>query len=271
MRNPYLADEAIINKVVRECGDVKTYNISFCDKEKQKDLIFEAGQFFMIGVPGFGEAPISISSSSRIKTSFDLTIRLAGSVTSALDKMKAGEKVTIRGPYGKGWPTIKPDDNIILIAGGIGLPAVKPLLDDYCHGYLHCQSLKLIYGTTFFDKLVCVRYYALWQKQCDLAVTLDHADPRWKKNVGLITELIKQAKIYQNTKVFVIGPPIMYKFVIAELNKKGIADDQVFVSLERRMNCGIGVCQRCACGHLYTCKDGPVFRYDKIKDIPNII
>lgn len=271
MYNPHLAQEAVINKITKECGDVKTYNISLCNKVKQQELIFAAGQFFMVGVPHFGEAPISISSSNHIKTSFDLTIRLAGTVTKALDRMKVGDKITICGPFGKGWPEIKMDDEIILVAGGIGLPAVKPLLDDYCHGYLHCQSLKLIYGTTFFEKLVCVRYYALWQKQCDLSVTLDHADPRWKKNVGLITELIKKAKISNKTKAFVIGPPIMYKFVIAELQKRGVADDKIFVSLERRMNCGIGVCQRCACGHLYTCKDGPVFRYDKIKDIPNII
>lgn len=271
MLNPYLADEAKINKITVECGDVKTYNISLLNKEKQKDLLFSAGQFFMIGVPGYGETPISISSSSHITASFDLTIRLAGSVTRALNELVVGNHVTIRGPYGRGWPEIKIDDEIILIAGGIGLPAVKPILDDHCHGYLHCQSLKLIYGTTFFDKLVCVRYYALWQKQCDLSVTLDHADPRWKKNVGLIIELIKKAHISKKTKAFVIGPPIMYRFVIAELNRKGMADDKIFVSLERRMNCGIGVCQRCACGHLYTCKDGPVFRYDKIKDIPQII
>lgn len=271
MLNPYLAEEAIINKITVECGDVKTYNISLSNKKKQQELLFEAGQFFMIGTPGFGEAPISISSSNHLKSSFDLTIRLAGSVTKALNELKVSDKVSIRGPYGHGWPNIIKDDDIILIAGGIGLPAVKPLLDDYCHGYLPCKSLKLIYGTTFFDKLVCVRYYALWQKQCDLAVTLDHADPRWKKNVGLITELIKKTKITSQTKAFIIGPPIMYRFVIAELSKMGMKDDMIFLSLERRMNCGIGVCQRCACGHLYTCKDGPVFRYDQIKDIPHII
>ncbi|MFH0818548.1 MAG: FAD/NAD(P)-binding protein [Patescibacteria group bacterium] len=271
MHNEYKAHEAVINKIAKECGDVKTYNISLINKKEQLALEHRAGQFFMIGVPGVGEAPISISSSNRIKNSFDLTIRLAGKVTKALDKLKVKDKVTIRGPYGKGWPKINIDDEIVLIAGGIGLPAVKPVLDDYCHGYIHCKNLQLFYGTTHFDKLVCVRYYALWEKECDINMTLDNSDKRWHKQVGFITQAIADATISKAARVFIIGPPIMYRFVIAELVKKGVADRNIYLSLERKMSCGIGVCQHCACGDKYACKDGPVFRYDKIKDIPDVI
>lgn len=273
MYNPYPAREAIIKKISEEskASKVITLRLALADIELQSNLEFESGQFFMIGVAGVGESAISVSSSPHIKNYFEFTFRKVGKVTNALGKMKAGQRVTVRGPFGRGWPKINVDDEVILVAGGIGLPAVKPLLDDYCHGYLHCKSLKLIYGTTFFDKLVCVRYYALWQKQCDLSITLNHTDPRWKKHVGLITDLIKKAEISKRTKAFVIGPPVMYKYVIAELHKKRVADDKIFVSLERRMHCGIGVCQHCACGHLYACKHGPVFRYDKIKNIPDII
>lgn len=271
MQNPYLAEPAKINKIFNECGDVRTYNLSLLNKQKQKALTFTAGQFFMLGVPGFGEAPISISSSSSIKTSFELTIRLTGTVTKALAKLKVKELVTVRGPFGQGWPEIKSTDEIVLIAGGVGLPAIKPILDDYCHGKLSCKEMKLFYGTTSFEKLLCVRFFALWEKEAHAVMTLDNADPRWKERVGFVTDALKQSQISAHSKAFIIGPPVMYRFVIAELNKKGIKDDQIFVSLERRMHCGVGVCQHCACGHLYTCKDGPVFRYDKIKDIPNII
>lgn len=271
MRNPYLGDEARINRIIKECADVKTYNISLLNKIKQKEIFFTAGQFFMIGVPGFGEAPISISSSPAIKTSFDLTIRLAGKVTKALDKLKAGDKVFIRGPFGHGWPEIKKEDDIVLIAGGVGLPAIKPILDDYCHNRIPCKNIQLFYGTTNIEKLVCVRYYALWKKEAHLCMTLDKGDKRWKEHVGVITGIIKEAAISKEAKAFIIGPPVMYKFVIAEFLNKGLKEENIYVSLERRMHCGVGVCQHCACGHLYACKDGPVFQYSRIKNISFII
>ena len=271
MYNEYQAEAAKLKKVVKECDDVKTYRIVLNNKNKQRSLSFEAGEFFMIGVPGVGEAPISISSSSHLKEYFELTIRLAGKVTQALDRMKAGQEVTIRGPFGRGWPKISIDDEIVLVAGGIGLPAVKPILDDFCKGYLHCKNLQLFYGTTHFEKLVCMRYYAMWEKDAQLFMSLDNKDPHWKRHVGFITELIANSKISKKSKVFVIGPPIMYRFVLKELKKKKIEDRNIFLSLERRMHCGVGVCQHCACGDRYACTDGPVFRYDKIKDIPEII
>ena len=271
MKNEYLPKEAKIKKIIRESDDINTYWISFTDKKHQEDFWFEAGQFVQVGIPGFGEAPISLSSSPHIKARFEITVRESGRVTNALAKKKVGDKVFIRGPYGRGWPKPKLDEHVVLVAGGIGLPAVKPLLDDFCHGYLQVKSLQTFYATTHFDKLVCMRYYDLWKKEADVNITLDHNHPKWKDNVGLITELIKKAKIFKESKVFIIGPPIMYKFVIAELKKKGIKDENIFVSLERKMQCGVGVCQHCACGDKYACTDGPVFKYSKIKDIPNIL
>jgi len=273
MYNPYLAHEAIIKKISQEskASKVITLRLALVDAEQQNSLEFEAGQFFMIGIPGIGESAISISSSPHIRDYFELTLRAVGKVTGALGKMKAGQKVTIRGPFGRGWPKINVDDEIILIAGGIGLPSVKPILDDYCHGYLHCKKVQLFYGTTHFEKLVCLRYYALWEKEAQLFLNLDNQDKRWKHHVGKLTEMIHEAQIPKNAKAFIVGPPLMYKSILEELAKKGLPDRQIFISLERRMYCGIGVCQHCACGHLYACKHGPVFRYDKVKDIPDII
>jgi len=271
MNNDYLPQAATIKKITIEAFNVKTYRIALNNQHLQRSLSFEAGQFFMLGIPGDGEAPISISSSNHIKSYFELTIRATGQVTNHLDKLKSGDAVTIRGPYGHGWPKINLDDEIALIAGGIGLPAVKPLLDDYCHGYLHCQKLQLFFGTTSFEKLVCVRYYKLWEQEAQLFMSLNEQNPKWKYHVGRVTELIKAAQFTDKTKFFVIGPPIMYKFVLAELAAKQIKDTQIFLSLERRMHCGFGVCQHCAVGEYYVCKDGPVFRYDKIKNIPGAI
>lgn len=271
MKNEYQPKEAIIKKVMKETDDINTYSLTFKNKKDQDNFWFEAGQFVQVGLPKMGEAPISISSSPHTQDHFEITVREAGRVTKALAKCKKGDKIFIRGPFGKGWPKPKLDDHLVLVAGGIGLPAVKPLLDDFCHGYLQVKSLQTFYGTTHFDKLVCMRYYDLWKKETEVHITLDNQDPRWKEDVGLITELIKKAKIYKDSKVFIIGPPIMYKFVIAEFLKKGVPEKNIFMSLERRMHCGVGVCQHCACGDKFACKDGPVFRYDRVKDIPDII
>ncbi|MFH1781229.1 MAG: FAD/NAD(P)-binding protein [Patescibacteria group bacterium] len=271
MKNQYKPMEAKIKKIIKETDDMKTYWIAFTDRRDRENFWFEAGQFVQIGVLGFGEAPISLSSSPHLEAHFEITVRACGKVTNQLAEMEEGDKVFVRGPFGKGWPKPQLDDHLILVAGGIGLPAVKPLLDDFCHGYLHVKSLQTFYGTTHFDKLVCMRYFDLWRKEAKLHVTLDQKDPRWKESVGLITEIIKKAKINKDSKVFIIGPPIMYKFVIAEMKKKGIEDKNIFVSLERRMHCGVGVCQHCACGDKFACTDGPVFRYDRIKDIPDVL
>lgn len=271
MHDDYLTQPAAILQITKEAFNVNTYRIALNNDRAQKNLEFTAGQFFMLGIPGLGEAPISISSSLQLKDYFELTIRSTGRITDYLAKLKKGSAVTIRGPYGRGWPKINLDDEVALIAGGIGLPAVKPLLDDYCHGYLHCQKLQLFFGTTSFEKLVCVRYYQLWEKEAKLFLTLNEKSPKWKYHIGQITELIRTAKFSQRTKFFIVGPPIMYKFVLAELAAKKIKDTQIFLSLERRMHCGFGVCQHCAVGEYYVCKDGPVFRYDKIKSIPGAL
>lgn len=271
MLNPYLPKEAKIKKIIKETVDIKTYWISFKNNKDQEDFWHEAGQFVMIGLPSVGEAPISISSSAHLRAHIELTIRKTGEVTEALDRCKEGATVFIRGPYGRGWPQPSIDDHLVLIAGGIGLPAVKPLIDDFCHGYLDVKNVQFFYGTTHFERLVCVRFYMLWKKYTEVHMTLDHYHPKWQEHTGLITEIIKKAEIPKEAKAFIVGPPVMYKFVIAELKNKGLNDRNIFVSLERRMHCGIGVCQHCAVGSRYVCKNGPVFRWDKIKDTPFII
>lgn len=271
MKNQYQPKGAVVRKVVKETDDINTYHLAFKEKKDREDFWFEAGQFVQVGLPGKGEAPISLSSSPHLKSHFEITVREAGKLTRALANSKKGDEVFIRGPYGKGWPKPGLDDHLVLVAGGIGLPAVKPLLDDFCQGYLKVRSLQTFYGTTHFDKLVCMRYYDLWRRESEVHITLDNQDPRWKEDVGLITELISKADIKKRSKVFIIGPPVMYRFVIKEFIEKGILERDIFMSLERRMHCGVGVCQHCACGDKFACQDGPVFRYDRVKDIPGII
>ena len=229
------------------------------------------GQFAEVSVMGIGEAPISISSSPTRDGTFQMAIRNVGNVTNALHNLKEGVTVGIRGPFGNGFPleTLEGKD-ILLIAGGIGLFPLRSLIQYI----LDCRSsfgrVVLLFGARSPAERVFLDELTAWSQSPEIEFheTVDRGDETWQGNVGVITTLIPKVDIdARKTMAVVVGPPIMYRFVIGELKKKGIPDENIIVSLERRMKCGVGKCGHCQINGVYVCQEGPVFTLAQLRNL----
>ncbi|MDD5746005.1 MAG: FAD/NAD(P)-binding protein [Candidatus Omnitrophica bacterium] len=236
---------------------------------RQRDLGHEPGQFVMVSVPGVGEAPISISSSPTKKGCFELVVRKVGAVSTALHALDSGDKVGIRGPFGKGFPTaILEGNDLLFIAGGLGIVPLRSLINFVIDNRKDFGKVTILLGCKTPQDMLFNEEVHQWWKRLDVSCscTVDRSDPDWKGNVGLITGLIPGVSLdAERTFAVVVGPPIMYKFVILELLKKDIPERQILLSLERHMKCGVGKCGHCQIGEYYCCQDGPVFSYDRIR------
>ncbi len=239
-----------------ETGDVFSFSV-------EKENTGHSGQFYMLSVPGTGEAPISVASGKGRNLSF--TIRKIGSVTA---KIPMVSEIGVRGPYGKGWPW-EDYDKILAIAGGIGIPPIKSLIEEmYDAG--RKEDISLIYGARTPADLVYKEMLEKIKNEIDVTITVDKGDISWKGNVGFVTEFIKKNKISRKAAVFIIGPPLMMKNSVNEAMNAGFMEENIFLSLERRMECGIGVCGHCNIGEYYVCEDGPVFNYHSVKEKPEL-
>jgi NAD(P)H-flavin reductase len=193
-----------------------------------------------------------------------------------MHEMEEGASVGVRGPFGKGFPvdTEMLGSDIVFICGGIGLVPVRSAIQYVLQHRYDYGDVAIVYGTKTPAEQLFLGELAQWEQSEEVKFlqTVDRASPEWKKRVGVITTLIPELAVKsESTKVIVCGPPIMYKFVIMELSAIGIPDDQIYVSLERRMKCGVGRCGHCQINELYTCLDGPVFKYAQVKDAPEAI
>ncbi|RLF21830.1 MAG: oxidoreductase [Thermoprotei archaeon] len=264
MLNPYMPRLAHIVDVVDETRDVKTFIL-----RPESAIRFEPGQFIMISAFGVGEAPFAIASSPFRPELIEVSIRAVGNVTRALHRMEKGDVVGIRGPYGNGFPVdqIK-GHNVVFIAGGTGIFGISSFVwyifekrDDFSDVYL-------LYGVR--RPSLMMRRYDLekWRDRIEVFLTVDVPEPGWNGHVGLVTDLLDRLSLPRHDVVFALcGPPLMIKFAYYKLRKMGYGADQIFVSLERNMKCGIGKCGRCMLSNgLYVCKDGPVFRCDQIPE-----
>ncbi len=238
--------------------------------EGQEIIDYLPGQFFMLTVFGVGEAPFAFSSIAGKK--FQATIREAGTVTEALHKLSVGNKVGIRGPFGKPFPLedLQKAGTILVVAGGIGLPPLRSLIQ-----YIHANNFPkqvILYGARTPGDLIYKKQFEMWKKKLktEMLVTVDRGDQKWKGNVGVVTTLFDKIKVPEKVKVVTIGPAIMMKFVIKKCLELGIQPEDIIVSLENRMTCGYGKCGNCGYGKYLVCKDGPVFSYEQIKDIKGI-
>jgi len=236
-----------------------------------ENLNHEPGQFVMVSLLGVGEAPFSISSSPTKLGSFELVIRNIGKLTHALHRLKAGDEVGIRGPFGKGFPVhILEGSDLLFVAGGLGIVPLHSLINYAIDNRGDFGKVNILLGCGKPEDLLYSDEIDEWTKRLDVnfECTVDRADSGWKGNVGLITSLIPGVNLVPvRTFAIVVGPPIMYKFVITMLLGKGIPERQILVSLERHMKCGLGKCGHCQINGVYCCQDGPVFSYDKIKNI----
>ncbi len=232
------------------------------------------GQFIELSIFGIGEAPISISSSPGTGAEFELLVRKIGDVTSKLDTLDIGDKVGIRGPLGNGFHVegLK-GRNLLYIGGGCGLAPLRSLINYSLENRSDYKDITILYGCKDPSSLLFNADLESWggREDVDFKVTVDECRSHdcWEGNIGVITTLIPSVNIDPDTTMaVVVGPPVMYKFVIRELKQKGIPDENIIVSLERRMKCGVGKCGHCQINGVYVCLEGPVFNYADIKELP---
>lgn len=230
------------------------------------------GQFVAVSRLGVGEAPISISSSpSRSNAHFELCVRRAGDLTGVLHGLRPGDTLGVRGPFGTGFPYERFRGKDILFApGGLGLAPLRSLINQVLDERGRFGRVILLYGARSPAELLFTDELAAWQARGDMEVhlTVDRGDESWKGNVGVITTLFPKIELHpRNTVAITVGPPVMYRFVLMELLGKGLAEGNIWLSLERRMKCGVGKCGHCQINDIYTCQSGPSFSYAEIKHL----
>ena len=265
--NPFLPEPARIVRTYYLTEDVKFFQVRIVDMEKALSFNYRPGQFAMISVLGAGEAPFSISSTPSRPGLLEFCIRKAGTVTNALFRMKENDLIGFRGPYGNGFPIEKMrDKDIIIVVGGLGAAPLRSVLLYSLDNRDQFRRISLLHGAKKPAEMIFrEEFFALKQREdleCHLVVDEDDTGT-WTENIGVVTTLFSLLKEIDpvNTYALVCGPPIMYKFVIKELVKLNIPKDQILMTLERRMKCGVGKCGHCAIDYIYTCLDGPVFTY----------
>ena len=243
--------------------------------EGGRDLGHRAGQFVEVSVFGIGEAPFSVTSSPTRNSTFELCVRDVGDVTGALHRMKPGSTIGIRGPFGNGFPVDKMKGQDLLFApGGLGLAPLRSLINQVLDERESFGRVIILYGARNPSELLFKDELAQWEARDDveLYVTVDRGDESWTGNVGVITTLFPKITLNPRSTVAVtVGPPVMYRFVLMELLGKGIQDGRIFLSLERRMKCGLGKCGHCQINNVYVCQKGPVFSYAQMKELPEAI
>ncbi|MBU1149168.1 FAD/NAD(P)-binding protein [Patescibacteria group bacterium] len=275
MKNNYQTKEAKIVDIKPEAPGIKMYTLQLTKSTERNAFRFDHGQFIEVSLPGYGESPFDVCSTQQIinKKLIQLCIRKAGRVTDKIHQLKKGDLVGIRGPYGHGWPTISElkKKNVLIIGGGIGLIPMRSIIEELAGQPNWQKKMTVFYGAKSTKEFIFKDRYTFWRSQADFRITIDSKERAWSGCTGVITNLFNQCEVNKDTVALVCGPPIMYRFVLEKLKKACLPEKNIYFSLERRMDCGVGICQHCAIGPYYVCKDGPVFRYDKIKEIKGAI
>jgi len=239
-------------------------------------LNYLPGQFVEVSIPGIGEAPISISSSPTQSPGFEMVVRKVGNVTNKIHQLRFGDKIGIRGPFGNGKYPIDEAKNhdLVFICGGIGLIPQRAFINYVLDNRDDYKRVTIFQGTKDFDQRIFHDQIHIWRESenVNFLETIDVPDERWDGNVGVITTLMPNIQSdLTKAKIFICGPPVMYKFVLITMTEKNIPRENVFLNLERKMKCGVGKCGHCQMNDRYTCMDGPVFRYSDLKNVPEAL
>jgi NAD(P)H-flavin reductase len=264
-----LARPFLIRRVIKESHD--TFSMQLESRESEKDFNFKPGQFNMLYVFGVGEVPISISGDPSQNKILTHTTREVGTVTSAMRKLKVGDIIGIRGPYGSYWPVEKGREyDIVIVTGGIGLAPLRPAIYHILANRADYGKFVLLYGARSPEDILYWKDLEKWRSRFDMEVylTVDRAAGDWHGNVGVVTNLIDRAPFDPtHCLTLVCGPEIMMRFTVLNLQKRGVAADKIYISMERNMKCGIGLCGHCQLGSSFVCKDGPVYCYEDVKGV----
>lgn len=254
-----------------ETPDVKTFILQFTSKPR--GLTFKPGQFIQLSVFGYGEAPFSISSPPYQAEFFEVSVKKVGKLTARLHQLEVGDVVGIRGPLGNGFPIEAFEDReVVVIGGGIGIAPLKSLIATLIHSEFRRKGkVMLLYGARSPADLVFKEELEKWSRRIPTYLTVDRAVRRWNGKVGPVTVLFDVVKLNpRRSKAVICGPPMMMYFTVKKCLELGFDPKDLYLSLERQMNCGVGTCGHCEFGPFRVCLDGPIFCYDSIKHISKL-
>jgi len=270
--DPLIPVVGVVTDIRRDTPDVKTFRVVGLDGKKPFTTI--PGQCAFLSMPGVGEALFSITSSPTNEDYLELSIKKCGCVTTWLHEIEAGQQITIRGPYGNGFPvdTDFRGKDLLFIAGGIGLAPLRSVINYVRHYRENYGTVDIVYGARTKQDLV--DYDEIVNEWCkedgiNVHLTIDMAQEDWDGNVGFVPNYVKELGFDTGKTVVMCGPPIMIKFTLAGLEELGFKRDQVYTTFELKMKCALGKCGRCNIGDKYVCKDGPVFRLDQMSQLPD--
>jgi NAD(P)H-flavin reductase len=261
-------------KINPEAEGVNTIALRFTDPDFQSRYRWEPGQFNMLYVPGYGEAAISMSSDVESSDGLVIhTVRSAGSVTKAISRLKPGDVVGLRGPFGSAWPLKAIEGmDVVIACGGIGLPPLRGAIQTIMRERSRYGKVILMYGARTPKDMMYPGEYEAWQNAgIDVQTTVDRGDETWNGRVGVVPIMFYNVRLDpRKSVVLACGPEIMMRFVIYETLARRIPAERIFVSLERNMKCGQGACGHCQMGPYFICKDGPVFPFNRLEPYFNV-
>jgi NAD(P)H-flavin reductase len=275
MRSIYQPDLMEVLDVRQQTADVKSVRVRFRDEARSQNFHFRVGQFGMFSLFGYGESTFNICSSSNWKDFIEFCFRRTGRVTEALWSLEKNDTIGFRGPYGNAYPMDKwVGKNLIFIGGGIAMPPLRCAIWYALENREQFGDITIVYGARKVHDLVFRQELDRWAEYDGVRVVrcVDPGGetPDWKGEVGFVPAVTERAQIpAENAVALVIGPPVMIKFTLPVLAKMGLADRDIYTSLENRMKCGVGKCGRCNCGPVYVCKEGPVFTLEQLKSMPS--
>jgi NAD(P)H-flavin reductase len=267
LADPFVPAIYRVRSVRRELHDTVTLELTPTSGSRPA---FEPGQFNMLYAFGIGEVPISMSANARDDDVFVHTVRDVGAVSGAIARLETGATVGLRGPFGSYWPVRAAEGaDLIIVAGGLGLAPLRPAIRQVLANRRRYGRIVVLIGSRAPKDLLFKEEIEEWRRRLDvdIDVTVDHADAGWRGNVGVVPALIARAAFDpQEAVALVCGPEVMMRFTVAALHEAGVTADRIYLSMERKMKCAIGLCGHCQFGPTFVCKDGPVMRYDRIAD-----
>jgi NAD(P)H-flavin reductase len=262
-----------IDEIQFEARGVSTFWLRFLDPALKAGYTFQPGQFNMLTVPGVGESALSISSSPEDMSRIGHTVRFVGNVTTSISRLRVGDTLGMRGPFGTHWPLAEHKGrDIIIAAGGIGLPPLRSAIYQIVNHRKDYGRVVVLYGARTPQDLQFPREYKTWENAgIELMITVDRADEKWSGLVGVVPILFYSLRLdAHKTVLFTCGPEIMLRFVVFEALARRIPASRIYVSMERNMKCGLGFCGHCQYGPFFICKDGPIFTYEQLQPYYNV-
>lgn len=256
----------LVERIGQDVSD--TFTLMLRPRHDDRPFPFAPGQFNMLYLFGVGEVPISISGDPGHPDRLIHTIRALGTVTGAMQRLKRGGVVGVRGPFGSSWPMIAAEgSDVVIIAGGVGLAPLRPAIYSILAHRERYGRFMILYGARTPKDILFAREVERWRSRHDVTVevTVDRGTGNWRGNVGVVTQLIDRGGFDpEHTLAFVCGPEVMIRYAVQSLNDRGVGPERIYVSMERNMKCAVGFCGHCQFGGQFVCRDGPVFRFDRI-------